>query len=239
MSPVRARTPRLVFAAVFIVCSGLACVTQTSPEPRESGGDSSELEPGPSCRASGEATLALLAGADPTACELALELRGAGQLALIDLNTLSEGAIVATGTAPAACADALELCRITAKVDKKLGPLILLSVRGPESEMPTQVYLGWVADAQLTFTETWYGLPSVVDHTRVGPPWALAPFECEGALELWPMARLPEAAGEAPGETLAALAGRWSLGAEGQAQPPEAPGVERPSSCQPAFSALP
>jgi hypothetical protein len=91
----------------------------------------------------------------------------------------------------------------------------------------------------LLFVETWYGLPSVVDHTRVGPPWALAPFDCGSELLLLPAPRLPEAGHEAPPAMLRELAGRWRVDDAGIPQPPKAAATVDPASCRALFRELP
>ena len=151
--------------------------------------------------------------------------------------TSSFGELLASGPIPEACGAALERCELWG-VHDELGPVLLLAVRGHESEIPIQVYVGWVDDRRLGFAPSWYGLSSIADHTRVGPPWALAPFACDGRLMLLPAARLPEAAVEDPSEAVRAAAGRWTIGEDGSASPSEA-ATDDPARCRPVFSALP
>jgi hypothetical protein len=146
------------------------------------------------------------------------------------------GEVLASGSIPDACGDALERCELWG-VHDELGPVLLLAVRGHESEVPVQVYVGWVDAQRLAFAPSWYGLSSIADHTRVGPPWALAPFACDGRLTLLPAARLPEAEVEGPSEAVRAAAGRWAIAADGSATPSER--VESDSGCRPVFTALP
>lgn len=153
----------------------------------------------------------------------------------------AELAPLARGPAPDVCGPALEHCELWGITDE-LGPVVLASVRGHESEMPIQVYVGWVVGERLVFAPTWYGLSSVMDHTRIGPPWVLAPFDCAGELLLLPAGRLPEAEVESPDASLLALAGRWVVDEGGLALPPElattAPTVDS-ASCRALVPALP
>lgn len=146
------------------------------------------------------------------------------------------GEVLATGPIPDDCGDALERCELWG-VHDELGPVLLVAVLGHESEIPVQVHVGWVDDRRLAFAPSWYGLSSIADHTRVGPPWALAPFACEGRLTLLPVARLPEAAVEGPSEAVRAAAGRWTIGDDGSASLSEA--LIDSAGCRPVFDALP
>lgn len=178
----------------------------------------------------------------------AIEATGEGAAETVGAETVgfevSEGltadleTLLATGPMPERCGDALERCELWG-VHDELGPFLLAAVRGHESEVPVQVYVGWVEDRRLVFAPTWYGLSSVVDHTRVGSPWALAPYDCDGSLALLPAPRLPEAAVEGPSEAAAAAAGRWAIGEDGVAAPIEATTTFDAASCRPVFPALP
>jgi hypothetical protein len=220
-----------------------ACLPRQSGEGREVAADPAiESEPVPRCAPTSDETLALLEASGPRPCGLMLELDDAGlrlrARARVDEAEDGPPAPLATGPAPEACGEQLELCELWG-VDDPLTTIVVAELRGPESELPRQVYLGWVEGEQIVFVETWYGLPSVVDHTRVGPPWALAPFECDGELMLLPAPRLPEADSEAPDETLAAFAGRWRADEQGQAVAPEEPASAEASSCRALLDALP
>lgn len=174
-------------------------------------------------------------------CGVAVERGDSGELSLMQRLHVDEFElpdIVARGQAPEACGAKFEWCELWGSEDE-LGPIMLASVRGPESEMPIQVFFGWVEGERLLFVETWYGLPSVVDHTRIGPPWALAAFDCDGELLLLPSPRLPEADNEAPISTLRELAGRWRADAAGIPQPPEQAATIDPASCRALFPQLP
>ena len=200
-----------------------------------SSGDALVVEP--ACQESSDAAVGLLEPGGGSRCGLALELAGE-QLSLVQL---ADAQVAGRGTAPRACGEGLARCEVEGRIDERLGPLVLLSVRGHESEMPTQVYLGWLAGERLVFVDTWYGLPSVIDHTRVGPSWALAPYDCGGqGLELHPQARLPTTYLE-PDETLRALSGVWTVSEDGSPQPPK-PAPEQAlagANCRPAFEHLP
>jgi hypothetical protein len=233
---------RRVTGALLVLLGG--CLPRQTTEQHEVvTADSSQTERGNLACASGTANaIALL---DPVAgvggCGLAVERGEAGELSLIRrlrVDELELPDIVARGQAPDACGSELQSCELTGIVDT-LGPIMLVSVRGHESEMPSQVFLGWVDGERLLFVETWYGLPSVVDHTRIGPPWALAAFECGGELLLLPAPRLPEADHEAPSALLRELAGRWRVDDAGVPQPPEQASTVDPSSCRAVFAELP
>ncbi|PRQ05108.1 hypothetical protein [Enhygromyxa salina] len=215
-------------------------------------GDQQEVAPdttqteaarGPRCEGSSEQAIAQLS-ARPEAgdCGLVLEHDAEGERQLIVRALPREGeaeqAPLARGLAPEACGSALELCELSG-ISDELGPIVLASVRGHESEMPIQVYLGWVADDRLVFAQTWYGLSSVMDHTRIGPPWVLAPFDCEGQLMLLPAGRLPEAKVEAPAAGLVAIAGQWTISEDGHATPPTEAATQDPTNCRPLIPALP
>jgi hypothetical protein len=217
--------------------------------PRQSG-DQVEVTPGSeetvaaerSCEALPSA-IVLLEPSPSSACGVGLELadrqltvrsipeRGGGVTGAAGL-----GEALASGPIPDECGDALERCELWG-VHDQLGPVLLAAVRGPESEVPVQVYIGWVEDRRLAFVPSWFGLSSIADHTRVGPPWALAPFDCDGRLTLLPAARLPEAAVEQPSEAVLAAAGHWTIAEDGSTAPSEA--VTDSGTCRPVFATLP
>jgi hypothetical protein len=225
----------------------LACL------PRQSS-DQSELTPDPTpqgglerrCSPSSTDTITLLEAPSPdkapaeAPCGVALEFVE-GELILRAIPSEGEpgaqGVVLGRGLAPERCGEALERCELWG-VHDELGPLVFVAERGSESEVPVQIYLGWVADSRLAFAPTWYGLPSIADHTRVGPPWALAPYACDGALALLPTPRLPEAAVEAPSEAVREAAGRWSIGEDG-ASPVGSGSVLEADRCRPVFTAIP
>jgi hypothetical protein len=222
-----------------------ACLPRQSGDQSEVAPDVGETEAARSgCSPSSDAALAVL---EPSAsmrveapCGVTLELED-GALVLRPIPRLGAFAsgppILARGPSLESCGPALERCELWG-VHDELGPVVLASVRGPESEVPIQVYVGWVEGDRLVFSPTWFGLPSVVDHTRVGPPWALAPHDCRGGVVLLPAPRLPEAAAEQPTEALRAAAGRWTLEAGELAQREDLAAFEA-VRCRPLFAALP
>jgi len=240
------RTVALAVGALALACA-----------PRQSG-EQSEVTPGTvESAAAGRACAVdvpnaigtLEAPVSPPAaapCGVALELAD-GQLSLraipfaaeglAGVASQSSGEVLASGPIPDACGAALERCELWG-VHDELGPVLLAAVRGHESEVPIQVYVGWVDDRRLAFTPSWYGLPAVADHTRVGPPWVLAPFACDGRLTLLPAARLPEARVEDPSEAVLAAAGRWTIAADGSPALSEASTIDA-STCRAVFTALP
>jgi hypothetical protein len=223
------------------------CLSRQAAEQHDIGPtDSSQIELGrhSACAAGSARAIALLepnASESEHGCGVVLERGETGELTLIRRSRVDEfelPAVLARGQAPEACGPKLEWCELSGVTDK-LGPLVLASVRGPESEMPIQIYLGWIDGERLLFVETWYGLPSVVDHTRIGPPWALAAFDCAGELLLLPAPRLPEAGHEAPTKMLLEFAGRWRADADGILQPPERPSIVDRGSCRALLPSLP
>ena len=94
-------------------------------------------------------------------------------------------------------------------VSTSAGPLVLAVVPSLDSEMPSDVLLGFVHGDRLVFTSLWEdaGDPVQSDFTRVGPAHALAPFVRGEALALRVVERL-DAAGAAIPEPLRAREGR-------------------------------
>lgn len=238
----KARVRAAGAGALAVLFAG--CLPRQSAEQHDVvAADSSQRESGRLACTSGSANaLALLEpSVGDRGCGIAVERGEPGELLLIRRlrsDELELPEILARGQAPDACGPELEWCELSGIADA-LGPILIASVRGPESEMPIQVYVGWVEGERLLFVETWYGLPSVVDHTRIGPPWALAAFDCGGELMLLPAARLPEAAHEAPAALLHELAGRWRVDNAGVPQPPELAATVDPASCRALVRQLP
>jgi hypothetical protein len=228
--------------AVVLLCAG--CLPRQTTEQHEViAADSSQNERGNlACVGGSKDAIALLEPiADEESCGVAVERDETGELSLIRrmrVDELELPEILARGQAPEACGADFERCELWGTADT-LGPIMIASVRGSESEMPIQVFVGWVEDERLLFVETWYGLPSVVDHTRIGPPWALAAFDCSGELLLLPAPRLPEAGHEPPSAIVLELAGRWRADEAGVPQPPEQPATVDPASCRALFPQLP
>lgn len=229
-------------AATLLAASLLACVSQPSQEARESGSSTPDRRPPPrpepSCAPQPEHVIAVLArdtcpvvlrtapeepAASPDAAapgdtpRVVLEL-----LAIAEKTATQPFELLARGSAPPSCGAALQRCEFEGIVDATLGPLLLVRERGHESEHPVQVWLGISEAGRLGFVPSWHGESSLVDHTRVGPPFALAPFACGGELRLLPHARLPEAEGELPPGALMMLAGHWVVAEQG-VMPPQQP----------------
>ena len=229
----------LVVAAVFAT----GCLSRPAADPAETGASTTTTHAAaePRCASAPAQAVAILeaspelGGARARRCGVALTLAD-GELAVSAIPQVGDGvaalasgggSAIAEGPVPPECGPALERCELWG-LDDGLGPIVIVAARGPESEVPVQVHVGWVEGDRLGFAPTWYGLPSVADHTRVGPAWALAPFDCDGALRLLPVARLPEAEAEVEGvdEAVIAAAGRWTIG-EGEASLAEAGGEPR------------
>ncbi|KIG17368.1 hypothetical protein DB30_03425 [Enhygromyxa salina] len=221
------------------------CLSRQPGEQQEVAPDTTQTEAarGPRCEASPARAIALLRPPpEAGACGLALERDGEGERQLLVRPVPREGepepSPIARGVAPEACGSALEFCELWG-VSDALGPIVLASVRGHESEMPIQVYVGWAAGDRLVFAQSWYGLSSVMDHTRIGPPWVLAPFDCGGELMLLPTGRLPESKVELADADLVALAGQWAVGEDGLSAPPATAATTDPSTCRAILPALP
>ncbi|WP_157595793.1 hypothetical protein [Plesiocystis pacifica] len=236
-----APSPRHLRLALGVFACALACVAQTSGGEGAEGasrGPSQGLESGRRCSASPEAAVLSFEG---EGCPVSVELEagGEGEGARLNLQGLEAEVLdLGAGTAPPACGETLARCELEGWTTD-LGPVLLLRERGHESEMPVQVYVAWLVDGVLVHAPTWHGIPSVADHTRIGPAYALAPHDCgDGAIHLLPAPRLPEARGEAVPGSLAALAGVWSV-SEGEAQPPEAGSERAADSCAALIDALP
>lgn len=236
-------------APTLLAASLLACVSQPSREARESGSSTPDrrvTRPKPSCAPLPADTLLVL---EQTGCPIVLTRAvptaadpsaptdpsapadpsapvepPAIELALVRIANKDEPAAepLARGPAPLACGAALQRCEFEGIVDPTQGPLVLALERGHESEHPVQVWLGIHEGGRLGFVPSWQGESSLVDHTRIGPPFALAPFACAGELRLLPHARLPEAEGELPPGALMMLAGHWVV-AELGVMPPQQP----------------
>ena len=223
----------------------LACMPRQSGEQGEvTPGSEESAEVGRGCEAALPSAIATLEPSSSSPCGVGLEL-GERQLTVRSIPFAGEGVAsvaglgeaLASGPIPDDCGDALERCELWG-VHDQLGPVLLAAVRGPESEVPVQVYIGWVEDRRLAFVPSWYGLPSVADHTRIGPVWALAPFDCDGGMTLLPFERLPEAAIEEPSEAMRVAAGRWTIAADGSPKPSDALPPE-PGACRSVFASLP
>ncbi len=87
----------------------------------------------------------------------------------------------------------------------------------------------------MLFAELWWGEPSVIDRTEVGPAYALAPQECSG-LVLTVEARLPEAKYGEPDGTLFERAGAYGFDAGGLVRKGPVPDK---AECRPLFTTLP
>lgn len=223
-------------APPLLAASLLACVSQPSQEARESGSSTPDRRPPPrsepSCAPQPEHVIAVIAregcpvvlrtvpedaAGSPDTPLVTLEL-----LAVADKTAAQPFERIARGSAPPSCGAALQRCEFEGIVDATLGPLLLVREQGHESEHPVQVWLGIHEAGRLGFVPSWQGESSLVDHTRIGPPFALAPFVCGGELRLLPHARLPEAEAELPPGALMMIAGHWVV-AEAGVLPPQQP----------------
>ena len=200
---------------------GLVLALGCRPRPSSDGAEREPPPPQPRCETAPAGTLALLERADQV-------VEAGGELALfqLQLRTVEVEAeadvlapALARGVAPSSCGEALERCELWGQ-GSALGPLVVAAERSEDSGVPAQIYLGWVAGERLVFAPSWHGPATVVDHTRIGPAWALAPHDCGGELSLRLAPRLDEATGEAPPEPLRVLEGVWTVASDGTALPP-------------------
>lgn len=251
---------RSLLPSILVVAG---CVSQPSPEVREHNSSAPERaarRPQIECVAvpdgahlvidrldAGECPVVLVLAEPPVHAEPPpAELEPVGRwVALIQLPRESESNVrvgplepIAVGPAPLACGPELAGCELSGIVDARHGPIVLAAERGPESEHPVQIHLGIHEAGKLAFVPSWVGESSVVDHTRIGPAFALAPFDCAGELRLLPVARLPEAETETVPARLMMLAGRWWIGDRGQAMPPQQPSPSR-EGCTALLDPLP
>lgn len=99
-------------------------------------------------------------------------------------------------------------------VDTELGPMLIATEPGAQSEVPTAVFLGVVAGGRLVFVDLWAGAgPAVIeDSTAVGPAHALAPLRCGDDLGLFARPRVPGMEHLAVPPTLAEREGILALG---------------------------
>jgi hypothetical protein len=120
-------------------------------------------------------------------------------------------------------------CRVAAcryeGVSTELGPMLVATEPGPQSEVPTSVFLGVVAGDAIVFVDLWDGAgPSVEeDETLVGPTHALVPMRCGTELGMFARSRVPGTTQLAVPDTLAARQGLMKLGQGGgtiRASPP-------------------
>lgn len=133
----------------------------------------------------------------------------AGRLALVDLDV--EGAEPAIGEMPSACGE--RHC-VYDGLHTEVGPIIMVTIVGADSEMPQSVQLGVVSAQTLVFVDLWEGAgtPVVTDLTAVGPAHCLAPFVCGDRLGVFAVPRLDVGQGLEPPPSLQA---RQGLLAEG------------------------
>jgi hypothetical protein len=94
-----------------------------------------------------------------------------------------------------------------------LGPMIVVSVRSPHSEMAEGALLGWVQGTRLRFVDLWDGAGDSVigDSTPLGPAFSLAPFACGTDIALFAAPRLDTLEGLEPPDTLSAREGLYTL----------------------------
>ncbi len=180
------------------------------------------------CGAVDDAALAVFEGAT---CPWSLLEGEAG----LRLESAAPGVGALSVEAPRPCVEVPGRCRWEG-AKSSLGPVLLAIVEGPESEVPVDLWVGAGLDGErVLFAELWWGEPSVIDRTEVGPAYALAPQECSG-LVLTVEARLPEAKYGEPGGTLSERAGAYGFDAGGLVRKGPVPDA---AECRPIFTTLP
>ncbi len=247
----------LGYLAMTLTATAVGCVSQPSTDALERNSAAPERKPRPTqveCAAipdqallvleHGDCPVVMVFGTPPSSESAEPEAEPLGRwVELIQIPRKSDppgpAEPLALGPAPLACGPELAGCELAGVVDGRHGPILVVAERGYESEHPIQIHLGLHDDqGNLAFVPSWYGESSVVDHTRIGPPFALAPFDCAGELRLLPAARLPEAEGETVPAQLMMLAGRWWFGERGQTMPPQIPTPSR-EGCSALLDPLP
>ncbi|MFO0634174.1 MAG: hypothetical protein U0168_15110 [Nannocystaceae bacterium] len=136
----------------------------------------------------------------PDGCPMWLALQG-------ERMQLSSSSLVPTPTAAGERAS----CRVAPcefeGVMTPLGPMVVVTEPGAQSEVPVGVQLGFVVGLDtLVFVDLWAGAGAAVveDSTALGPGHALVPSQCGTKLGLLARPRLPAAQGqEVPRELLA------------------------------------
>lgn len=198
MSAVRPRSLRAALAAAAFACGPSAAHEPVPAPPRPPD------PPAPACAPVPPGALALLSG---ETCPWALvEVAGA-----LELQPLAPGADRALAVQPPEeCAP----CRFTGAMTA-LGPTLLATRPSPASELAEEAWFGAaLGGSAVVFAPLWFDRPALGDSTVLGPPHALAPWACGGALVLWPAPRLPGARGEEPPAALLRAAGEYEA-AEG------------------------
>ena len=132
-------------------------------------------------------------------------------------------------------------CRVAAcryeGVQTPLGPMVIASEPGAESEVPVALHLGFVAaGGRIAFVDLWAGAGAMVieDSTELGPAHALVPMQCGRMLGFFAAARLPAGEAVEPPPELRAREGLVAI-ADGDTEPK--PGAK--SGCVPLELPLP
>jgi hypothetical protein len=124
-----------------------------------------------------------------------------------------------------AASGAAPTCRVAAcryeGVNTELGPMLVVTEPGAESEVPTAAFLGVVTGTQLVFVDLWAGAGGSVseDATAVGPAHALTPMQCGAELGLFARPRVSGMENLPVPPTLVARQGRMSLRGDATIRP--------------------
>lgn len=110
---------------------------------------------------------------------------GALRLHSLDLDPVP----TAVGSVPEPCAE--RPC-VFEGVETEIGPLVLVTVTSPHSEMPEGVLLGLASGERLLFVDLWAGAGESVtnEYTELGPSHALVPHDCNGKVGLFVQPRV-------------------------------------------------
>ncbi len=174
--------------------------------------------PPPECRAAPPGEL-LAEWIGPERCPISVTLAG-GILRLEDRSMTRP--LVATGPEPT-CVSAT--CRYEG-VTTELGPMLVVTEPGAQSEIPTAAMLGVVAGDTLVFVDLWAGAgaPVVEDDTALGPSHGLTAMRCGDELGLFARARVPSLGHLQVPPELAVREGRMALRRGATVRPADAKG---------------
>lgn len=155
----------------------------------------------------------------PERCPISVALSG-GMLRLEDRSM--KRPVVATAAAPTCVVAA---CRYEG-VSTELGPMLVVTEPGAQSEIPTSAMLGVVAEDTLVFVDLWAGAgqPVIEDDTAIGPSHGLVAMRCGDELGLFGRARVPSLGHLQVPPDLAAREGRMALRRGATVRPADASG---------------
>lgn len=209
-------TSRVIAASLALAVSSIGC--EKPPVAAEQAAPVEPPPPPPECRPSPRGDM-VAQWVGPDRCPIAVVANGEA----LTLESLALAATpAATGAAPT--------CRVAAcryeGVNTELGPMLVVTEPGAESEVPTSAFLGVVTGTQLVFVDLWAGAGGSVseDATAVGPAHALTPMQCGAELGLFARPRVPGMEHLPVPPTLVAREGRMTLRGDATIRPGAATG---------------